>query len=71
MDVTQKALENAFSYHPPKNNQVERYESLRKQARELAELIVASCPPSRERSLALTKIEEGCFWANASIARNE
>lgn len=25
----------------------------------------------REKSLAMTKLEESCFWANASIARNE
>ena len=71
MDATNEALDKAFMYHPPKDNQVSRYESLRIHAREMAELIVESCPPSRERSLALTKIEESVMWANASIARNE
>lgn len=27
-------------------------------------------PPSREKSLALTKLEEAAFWANAAIARS-
>ena len=39
--------------------------------RELAELIEACCPDSREKSLAHTKVEEAAMWANAAIARNE
>jgi len=54
-----------------KNDQGERYVQLRSEARELAELMLESCPPSRERSLAMTKLEESIFWANAAIARNE
>ncbi len=60
-----------FTYHVPKRDQNERYVELRAQARELAELMLESCPPSRERSLAMTKLEEAVFWANAAIARRE
>lgn len=35
-----------------------------------ADWIEANCQPSRETSLALTKLEEAMFWANASLARN-
>ena len=64
-------FENTYTYHEPKGDQVERYKGIRAKARELAELIDRSCPPSRERSLAQTKLEEATMWANASIARNE
>jgi hypothetical protein len=64
-------LENRFTYHPPKNNQAARYETLRSQAKELAYAIDGACPDSREKSLALTHLEEAVMWANASIARNE
>lgn len=64
-------IDNIFTYHPPNGNQPARYEILRNGAKELANSILHHCPPSRERSLALTKLEEVCFWANASIARNE
>jgi len=64
-------LDKRFTYHKPKNDQPARYESLRHNARSLAAYICKSCPESRERSLALTKLEECVMWANASIARNE
>lgn len=51
--------------------QQERYVDLRDQARSLAERICLFTPPSREQSIALTKLEECVMWANASIARNE
>lgn len=66
-----KRLERDFTYHAPKGTQAARYEFLREEARRLAYVIMANCPTSRERSLALTKLEEAIFWANAGIARNE
>lgn len=70
-DQDSERIGNAFTYHAPKGNQSERYESLRAQAKELAFSFLHKCPDSRERSLALTKLEEAVMWANASIARNE
>lgn len=61
----------AFKYHPPKDGQTDRYVQIRDRAGELACLLTATCPPSRELSLAMTKLEESVMWANASIARNE
>lgn len=60
-----------FTYHAPTGDQPSRYEHLRDTALELAELILDSCPDSRERALAFTHLEEVVFWANASIARRE
>lgn len=64
-------LENNYTYHPPKDDQPERYERIRYKAKMLAAYINEKCPDSREKSLAMTKIEEAVMWANASIARNE
>lgn len=64
-------IERTFKYHAPHSNQPERYMRLRDAARALAERIVNNTPPSREQSLALTKLEEALFFANAGIARNE
>lgn len=63
-------IENDFSYHAPKGDQPERYQTIRAQAKALALLIVDLCPDGRERSLALTKLEECVMFANAGIARS-
>lgn len=67
----QYPLDNNFTYHPPFGDQAQRYTELREDAGSFAALILQKCPESRERSLALTKLEESVMWANASIARNE
>jgi hypothetical protein len=64
-------IENVFQYHAPIAGQPEKYEELRSLAKSLALRFINLCPISRERSLALTKLEEAIMWANASIARNE
>lgn len=62
---------NRFTYHAPKPGQPEKYVLLRDNAKGLAMLINDNCPDSREKSLAMTKLEEAVMWANAAIARNE
>jgi len=62
-------IDNDFTYHPPDEEQTQKYTRLRDNAKQLARDIVALCPDSRDRSLALTKLEEAVFWANAAIAR--
>lgn len=64
-------IENNFKYHAPKDGQPEKYEYLRASAKRFAYEIDNLCPGSREKSLAMTKLEEAVMWANASIARNE
>ena len=64
-------IENAFTYHAQKDGQPEKYQAIREKAKELAYLIQELVPPSREQSLAMTKLEECSMWANAGIARND
>ena len=64
-------LANRFTYHAPFGDQLDRYADLRSQAHELAVSMVEKTPPSREQSLALTKLEEAIMHANSAIARNE
>lgn len=64
-------IDNVFTYHKPFGNQPERYEELRAKAKELAIRITTNCPNSRERSLALSNLQQAIMWANASIAINE
>jgi len=66
-----REIEHRFTYHPPHGDQPRRYTVLRGQGRALADLIDQLVPESREKALALTKLEEAIMWANAGIARNE
>jgi hypothetical protein len=64
-------LENRFEYHPPQNPEtVSAHERVRSVAGNTAEFFNIVLPECREKALAMTKIEEAMFWANASIARN-
>ena len=64
-------IEKNFTYHSPKGDQQNLYQCIRDTAKGFAMLIDSACPDSREKSLAITKLEECVMWANASIARNE
>jgi hypothetical protein len=70
LDIADR-IERDFSYHAPSGDQPERYAMIRKIAKHIATHLLEVCPDCRERSLAITKLEEAVFWANAAIARNE
>lgn len=63
-------IENNFKHHPPTDEQVAKYAEIRSEAKALALQIDKLCPASREKSLALTNLEQAVMWANAAIARN-
>ena len=69
--MTDEQIDNIFTYHAPFGNQAERYQDLRNEAKLVAKLIQRACPESREKSLAITSLQQAIMWANASIAINE
>jgi len=67
--MDQQELDNRFKYHAPTKEQVEIYGEIRNQFRGLAEKLNAWLPESREKSLAITKLEEAVMHSNSCIAR--
>lgn len=67
----QKDLDNSFTYHSPQPDQIPRYGELRDAGKTLAVLILTLVPPSREQSVAITRLEEVIMWANKGIACGE
>lgn len=57
-----------FTYHAPHGDQVDRYQILRDEARELAFLICKIVPPGADRTAAIRKLRECVMTANAAIA---
>ena len=66
----QEDIVNRFTYHTPSSDGVDKHAALTNGFVMLAGQVVAICPPGRERSLVLTKLEEAKFWASAAVARN-
>lgn len=66
-----KDIDNRFTYHAPRGTRPAHYEEIRELARNFAHRLNELCPESREKSLAITHLEEAVMWANASIARND
>jgi len=69
VELNRPEMEIRFTYHKPTEGQPKIYETIRDQAHIFALLLQEFCPPSRELSLAITKLEESVMWANAAVAR--
>lgn len=62
-------IDRRFQTHKPSYMDTSKMQDIRSQCRSTAELIEVAVPDGREKALALTKLEESMFWANAGIAR--
>ncbi len=64
-------IANRFQYHPADSDaRKNAHEGVRIDCRTLADQLNDVLPEGREKALAMTKLEEVMFWANAAIARN-
>lgn len=59
-----------FAFHAPATQEKrDEHTSVRQACRRLADELNERLPEGREKSVAVTKLEEVMFWANAAIAR--
>ena len=61
-------MSEVFKRHYLGDAEIEDIEAIRNAAEELEGIIAMRCQPSREKSLAMTKLEECVMWANKAIA---
>lgn len=66
--ITDRDIENWFTYHSPRDGQPERYQIIRDTAKELAKCIVQNTQPSADQSASIRLLRECVMTANASIA---
>ena len=70
MPITGDDLKRRFNYHPPDEPMRSMaHTAIREALMAVAADIITQTPASREQSLAITKLEEAMFWANAALAR--
>lgn len=62
-------LDRRFDYHRPDAAKVEGIELIRAGCRALADGLDELVPDGREKSLAITSLEEVMMWAIAGVAR--
>lgn len=68
--MEQAEIDNRFAFHPATDEEKRNdHTSMREACKVAAERIIEKTPPGREQSLAITKLEEAMFWANAAVAR--
>ena len=70
MTIDYAALDERFKHHPPDEDRAALHDAMRDMGRSATLHVLQCAPDSRERALALTKIEEAVMWANAAIARD-
>lgn len=69
--VDTERLHRSLTNITPNAGQVERIELLRAVAKDFGAALIESSPPSRERSLAVTHLEDCVMWAVKGILLND
>lgn len=67
-DPAKADIENRFKFHPATEVTGPQHDAVRADFLRLALKLHKALPDGRQKSLALTALEEGMHWANAAIA---
>lgn len=63
-------IDHRFAFHPATTEEKRNaHTSVREHCKELAHFLNRKLPDGREKSLAITHLEEVMMWGNASLAR--
>lgn len=64
-------IKHRFGFHAATTQEKkDAHTSVRANLQSAAEFVDIYVPDGREKALAVTKLEEAMFWANAAIARS-
>jgi hypothetical protein len=61
-------VEEIFTYHSPRPEQIPLYNNIRAAAREFATVVLINTPACADQTAAIRKIREAVMTANAAIA---
>lgn len=69
--MEEKELNERAVYTEVNEDQQRRIDDIRLMFSKMYDVVETVCKPSRETSLAITKLEEAQFWAIKGISREE
>lgn len=64
-------MEKTYAYHKPSSEGLTRIKTLREAFSSLHNLVTETSPNTRERSVAITKLEETAMWAIKAVVCND
>lgn len=63
-------IANRFAFHPAGTpDRAAAHDAVRNNCAQMADWLNSALPEGREKSLAITHLEEVMFWSNAAVAR--
>lgn len=68
MPFTKDDISDLFTYHAPKDDQPQRYQTIRDAAKEFAECLIENTQPCADQTAAIRLLRQCVMTANASIA---
>ena len=72
VDLGLREITHRFTNHPPQNEEVSNLlNAITEEMIVVGVFFVSNLPEGREKSLAITKLEEASMWAKAAVARNQ
>lgn len=70
--MTPEDIDNRFAFHPATTEDKKNaHDGVRNNCRRLAHYLNDTVKDGREKSLAITSLEEVMFWGNAALARTD
>ena len=65
------SMKKTYAYHKPSASGISKIAALREAFSQLHDLIEATAPSSREKSVALTNLETTAMWAIKAVVCND
>ena len=64
----EQRIEYLFTYHPPKDDQPQKYEAIRGAAKEFGLILLRNTVPGADQEAMIRQLRETVMTANASVA---